>query len=130
MARKFFDDDFSYLPATFMPRNFHGLSNISENDNEYTIEVSAPGFKKEDIKIELENDVLKISSEIENKKEEKNEGYSRKEFYKSSFSRHFTIPNAVKKDGISASMKDGILMVTIPKNKTEKKSENLKISIK
>ena len=128
-ARKFFDNDFSYFPA-FESINSNGLSNISENDNEYIVELSAPGLKKEDIKIELENDVLKISSEIENKKEEKNDGYHRKEFYKSSFSRSFTIPKIIKREEISASMNDGILTVLIPKNKEEKKSENFKITIK
>lgn len=128
MARKFFNDDFNLYP-TFESRS-HGLSNISETDNEYVIEISAPGFKKDDVKIEIENDVLKISSDFEDEKEEKNDSYYKKEFYKSSFSRSFTLPKTVKKDEISATMTDGILTVNVPKNKEEKKNESIKISIK
>lgn len=126
-ARKFFDNDFNYLPA-FESRK-SGLSNISENENEYLIELSAPGLKKEDIKIELENDVLKISSDFQDQKEEKNDGYYRREFYRSSFERNFTVPKNVSRNDISATMVDGILNVTIPKNK-EEKPENVKITIK
>lgn len=128
LARKFFDNEFEYLPSSLIKNN--GLSNISENENEYLIELTAPGLKKEDIKIELENDVLKISSSIENNKEEKNENYYRREFYKSSFERNFAIPKGVNTDEISATMTDGILIVEIPKMKEEKKSEGIKISIK
>lgn len=128
MAGKFFNNDFIYHPA-FESRS-HGLSNISETDNEYIIELSTPGFKKDDVKIEIENDVLKISSDFEDKKEEKNDAYYKREFYKSSFSRSFTLPKTIKKDEISATMNDGILTVNVPKNKDEKKNENIKITIK
>ena len=127
LARRFFDNDFEYLPSTLGKNS--GLSNVSENEKEYLVEVSAPGLKKEDIKIEVENDVLKISSTVENEKEEKNEGYYRKEFFKSSFERNFSIPKGANKDEISATMTDGILNVVIPKLKEEKK-ENIKITIK
>ena len=129
-AKKFFDTDFNYLP-TFESKRSNGLSNILETEDEYQIEISAPGLKKEDIKIELENDVLKISSTVEDSKEEKNDGYYRREFFKSSFERNFTVPKGVKKDEISASMTDGILNVTIPKIKEEdKKKDTIQISIK
>ena len=126
-AKNFFDTNFDYLPT--LTRN-GGLSNVSENENEYLVEISAPGLKKEDIKIELENDVLKISSSVEDKKEEKNENYYRREFYKSSFERSFAIPKGVSKDEISATMDNGILIVEIPKITQEEKKENIKITIK
>ncbi len=129
MAKRFFDDDFDYYPPVFETRRNGGLSNVSENEKEYTIEISAPGLKKEDIKIDLDDNVLRISSEIEDKKEEKSEGYYRREFCKSSFQRSFTLPRLVDKENISASMSDGILNLTIPKIKEEKK-ESIKISIK
>jgi len=56
-TRKFFNNDFDYFPIFDSKRN-SGLSNISETETEYQLEISAPGLKKEDIKIELENDVL------------------------------------------------------------------------
>ena len=129
LARKFFDNDFDYYLPASLTRN-GGLSNVSENENEYLVEISAPGLKKEDIKIELENDVLKISSNVEDNKEEKNESYYRREFYKSSFERSFAIPKGVNKDEISATMDNGILIVEIPKLKQEEKKENIKITIK
>lgn len=130
LAKKFFNnDDFDFYPS-FETRRNSGLSNISENENEYVVEISAPGLKKEDIKIELENDILKISSDFEDQKEEKNDGYYRREFCRSSFERSFTLPNIVDKENISASMENGILSVSIPKLKEEKKKDSLKITIK
>lgn len=127
LAKKVFGNDFNYLPLV---ENGSGLSNVLENENEYRIELSAPGLKKDDIDIELENDVLKISSNFEDKKEENNEGYYRREFYKSSFERSFSVPKGVNRDDISATMDNGILIVSIPKLKEEKKNENVKITIK
>lgn len=130
LAKKFFNnDDFDFYPS-FETRRNSGLSNISENENEYVVEISAPGLKKEDIKIELENDILKISSDFEDQKEEKNDGYYRREFCRSSFERSFTLPKIIDKENISASMENGILSVSIPKLKEEKKKDSLKITIK
>ena len=129
LARKFFDDDFDYFP-TFEGKKQNGLSNIKENENEYLIDIVAPGVKKDDIKIEIENDILKISSNVEDSKEEKAENYYRKEFFKSSFERNFTLSKNADKENISASMTDGILNVVIPKIKEEKMKENIKITIK
>jgi HSP20 family protein len=97
----------AYLPAT----------NISENEKAFNIELSVPGFDKDDIKIEIEKDVLKISAQNEMKNEEKdeNEKVLRREFKKSSFTRSFTIPEDIDTDNISAVQKDGILQITLPK---------------
>ena len=129
LAKKFFDNDFNYIPF-FEGKNNGGLSNIIDNENEYLIELSAPGLKKEDIKIELDDDILRISSGMEDVKEETNDGYYKREFYKSRFERSFTIPKIANKNEISASMEDGILIVTILKLKEDKKSENVQIKIK
>lgn len=128
-AKRFFDNDFDYVPF-FGRNNGTGLSNILEKENEYQVELSAPGFKKDDIKIELENDMMKISSSVEDNKEETNEGFYRREFYKSSFERSFTIPKNANKEEISATLIDGILKVSIPKLKKEEIKENIKIQIK
>lgn len=129
-AKRFFgDDDVNYVTTLFEGRGNCGLINVYEKENEYSIELSAPGLKKEDIKIELNDDVLRISSVVEDKKEEKFDGYYRKEFRKSSFERSFTIPKDVVKNEISATMADGILVLTAPKFKEEKK-EGTTITIK
>jgi HSP20 family protein len=128
--KKFFgDDDANYVTTLFEGRGNCGLINVYEKENEYTIELSAPGLKKEDIKIELEENVLKISSTVEDKKEDNFDGYYRKEFRKSSFERSFQLPKDVAKNKISASMVDGILTLTAPKFKEEKK-ESTTITIK
>ena len=131
LARKFFDDDFLYVPSVNSDyKKNAGLSNILENGDKYLVEISAPGLKKENVKIELENDILKIYSNLEDSKEEKTENYYRREFFKSSFERNFIMPKNVDKEKISANMEDGILTVSIPKIKEEKKKENITITIK
>ena len=130
MAKKFFDNDFDYYPSVFETRRNSGLSNVSENEKEYTIEITAPGLKKDDIMIDIEDNVLRIASNIEDQKEESNDGYYRREFYKSSFQRNFNLPKLVDKENISATMSDGILSVSIPKIKEEERKDTLRISIK
>lgn len=95
--------------------------NIKENGNEFKIEVAAPGLKKEDFKITTENDMINISAEHEEKKEEKDENYTRKEYNYNSFSRSFILPENIKEEDIKAKYEDGILKLSFPK-KTETKS--------
>lgn len=131
-AKRFFDDNnIDYITTMFENRGNSGLINILDKDDEYLIEVSAPGLKKEDIKIDLEGNILKISSTVNDKKQSSIEGYIRKEFYRSSFERQFTIPKNVYKTEITATMTDGILTVSVPKIKeSEKSKETIKITIK
>lgn len=97
--------------ASFVPS-----VNIVENDKEWKLEVSAPGFSKEDFKINLEKEVLTVSAEhkAEDLKEEKN--YTRREFSFGSFSRSFRIKeNTVDVEKIGATYDNGILNITLPK---------------
>ena len=89
--------------------------NIKESPAAFEVEVAAPGFDKTDFKLELDHDVLTISSEkkIEENKEEKN--YSRREFSYQSFARSFTLPEIADGEKISAVYENGILHVEIPK---------------
>lgn len=103
--------------------------NIVEGDENFGIEVAAPGLAKNDFKINLENNVLTISSSREDKKEEKEGKYSRKEFSYSSFSRSFTLPESVEGDKITATHKDGILYVNIPKREEAKVKPAREIAI-
>lgn len=91
--------------------------NIKETEFDYQIELAAPGLKKESFKIELDNEVLSISSEISNEFEEKNENekYSRKEFSFTSFKRSFTLPQTVNRESIEANYENGILYLKLPK---------------
>ena len=93
-------------------------TNIVEADDHFDIQLAVPGKKKSDFTIEFEESILTISSETETKYTEKEGTFTRKEFGCNSFKRSFSIPETVSTDKISASYKDGILMVSLPK-KTE-----------
>jgi len=95
--------------------------NVSENTKDYKVSVAAPGMKKDDFKIDVEGDMLTISAETKNEKEEKDEKFSRKEYNYSSFSRSFTLPDAVNKEKIEATYENGVLQLVLPKTEETKK---------
>ena len=103
--------------------------NIKEDEKKYTLELAVPGIDKKDLKIDINEDVLTISSESRNEKEENKDGYKRKEFSYSSFCRSFYIPENVNRDNIEANYKDGILTVGLPKQEEEKSKISRQISI-
>lgn len=116
----FFDDFFIKdweMPATRLMRNNSAPAvNIRETDNEFLVELAAPGMKKDDFNVELNNELLTISAEVKNKNEVKEDNYTRREFRFNSFSRTFTLPHdLVNADKIKANYEDGILSIDIPK---------------
>ncbi|MDE1206761.1 Hsp20/alpha crystallin family protein [Tenacibaculum larymnensis] len=101
-----FSDTNTTLPAV----------NIKENENEFTVDVAAPGMNKEDFQVNLENDILTISSERKENKEDTNDNYTRKEYSYMSFKRSFTLPKGiVDSEKIKATYKNGELKINIPK---------------
>lgn len=101
--------------------------NITENENSYGISLELPGFSKEDIKIELNDGIISISSNVE----KTDENYVRKEFTQESFERGFYLPEDVDIENIEALMENGILTVTLNKIKElEVKTKVKKIDIK
>lgn len=105
--------------------------NIRETENSYQVEMAAPGMKKEDFKIELDNNILTISSEkTEEHEENEKEKYSRKEFSYQSFQRSFTLPKeVVDEERIEAHYTNGVLYLTIPKRESAKQKPPRKIEI-
>lgn len=95
--------------------------NVSEDDKSIMVEVVAPGFKKEDFKLNSDENVLTISAEARLETRGEDKDYSRREYSYSSFTRSFNLPDNVKKDKISASYSDGILNLTIPKAEAKTK---------
>jgi HSP20 family protein len=87
--------------------------NVSENEKSYKIEVAAPGMKKDDFKVKIENGIIHISAERKEEKEEKKKNYTRQEYNYSSFNRSFTLPDDVKEDDIKAHYEDGVLKLDI-----------------
>jgi len=101
--------------------------NIKEDSEGYEVEVAAPGFGKEDFKIELNNNVLTISSEKQEDNETKEgQSFTRREFSYQSFNRSFALPTTVESDKITAKYNNGILKISIPK-KEEVKPKPLKL---
>lgn len=94
--------------------------NIKENDKQFTIEFAAPGFKKDDFNIQVEENTLNISAEKKEEKNEETEKFTRKEFSYNSFSRSFTLPQTVDADKIDAKYADGILHLNISKKEEAK----------
>lgn len=104
--------------------------NVKETNDDFLIEVAAPGMNKNDFKVNFNKNVLTISSESKNEKDEKNENYTRREFSYKSFQRAFTIPeNVVNGEKISAKYNDGILEIILPKREEVKPQPAREIKI-
>ena len=130
LVDEFFNSDL--FPGFFGAETRYSMPavNITESKDEYKIDVAAPGLNKEDFKINLENNLLTISSEKTEDQESKDDKVMRKEFSYYSFSRSFTLPQTVNTDRIKATHKDGILQISIPKRDEakEKPSREIKVS--
>ena len=121
--QNFFDVEDFFSP--FWPaksRNFMPAVNVAEDSKQYSVDIVAPGFKKEDFKVNMENDTLTISAESRNASNETDKQYSRREYSYSSFTHSFKLPENVKDDSISAQYVDGVLKLTIPKSEEEVKA--------
>ena len=104
--------------------------NVHETDNDFIIELAAPGMSKKDFKISFNNNILSISSEIKTNKNETKGNYTRREFSYQSFKRSFTVPeNMVNGDKITAKYNDGILNVILPKREEMKPEPEREIKI-
>ena len=98
---------------------FTPVVNTREGEYAYHIDADLPGVKKEDIKVDVKDNVITISGERSNKEEVKEEDYHRIETSFGKFERSFTLPKGVDAENIEASNKDGVLEVIIPKLKSE-----------
>jgi len=95
--------------------------NVYEDKDDYRIEVAAPGLKKENFKLDLNQRVLSITSEkMGEQKEEQGGKFIRKEFSYNSFCRTFALPSSVNAEKISAKYEEGILTVLLPKKEEAK----------
>lgn len=94
--------------------------NISDNNKSFEVNIAVPGLKKKDIKIEVQDNCLVISSEKQYKNEDKSKNWVRKEYGYASFQRIFQLPENANPDDIKAKMKKGVLHITVGKNKNSK----------
>jgi len=114
----FVDDFFSspFLPAWF-PDDGRIKVDIRENEKEYIVEADLPGVKKDQINIELDNNILTIAVKNNEEVNVETENYIRKERRSSSYSRSFHVENIVE-DKIAARFKNGVLTIVLPKKKS------------
>jgi HSP20 family protein len=130
----FMDDFFATVPSIlhddFITPNFRSFTpvNIRETENDYVLDVVAPGFQKEDFKINLDNNTLTISAETKDETKNQSEKFIRKEYKQQSFSRSFTIDENIDAESISAKYVNGVLTLNLAK-KQEVKPQVKEISI-
>ncbi|MGC1204962.1 MAG: Hsp20/alpha crystallin family protein [Flavobacteriaceae bacterium] len=129
------DDIFNRgLPSVFTSNFNTGITlpkvNIKENADAFMVEMAVPGLKKSDFHIDIDNQVLSISTESKEENEHKEENYTRREFGYSSFKRTFTLPESVNDEKINASYNEGILSILLPKKEEakQKPARSIKIS--
>jgi len=127
MFNNFFDSDFDAFNLS--KRFTDPAANILEHGDSFDLEIAAPGLKKDDFQIHLENNVLTISSEMEDEKKEEGKNYTRKEFYYGSFSRAFTLPRSIDTEKIKADYDSGILKIHLPKKAEARLEEKKEIKI-
>jgi HSP20 family protein len=119
----FFQDDFfnSELPLFAWAKDYGFNSalipaaNIKEDEKEFLIELSVPGYSKKEIHLEVDNNLLQITGKREDETMDETENYTRREFSSGSFSRSFQLPESIKEDEITAKCNDGVLSVVLPK---------------
>ena len=126
----FMDEFFASVPSIlrddFITPSLSSFTpvNIRETENDYVLDVVAPGFQKEDFKIHLDNNTLTISVEKKEETENKNEKFVRKEYKQKSFSRSFTIDKNIDAENISAKYVNGVLTLNLAKK------QEVKLSVK
>ena len=126
MFQNFFESDFNDV---FTRKFTDPAANIIENQESFQLDLAAPGMKKDDFKINLENNILTISSEVENEKLEEGKNYTRNEFFYGSFTRSFTLPKTIDLEKITADYENGILKVMLPKKEEAKLEVKKEIKI-
>lgn len=126
MFQNFFESDFNDI---FNRKFSDPAANIIENPDSFQLDLAVPGMKKDDFKIHLENNILTISSEVEDEKQEEGKNYTRKEFSYVSFTRSFTLPKIIDLEKIGADYENGILKVLLPKKEEAKLDVKKEIKI-
>ena len=125
-SSNFFDSDRYFDAFSKETLNHQPAVNINETEKELVIELVAPGLKKEDFKIFVENEMITISVE---KEEGEMEHFIKHEFNYSSFSRSFTLPEKIIKEGVKAKYENGILQIHLFKSGENPPKPKLEIKV-
>lgn len=118
--KSMFGDYAHYVPSV----------NIKESEKQFGIELSAPGFEKEDFKLKVEDNVLTVSGEHKTEKKEEGKNFLRKEFNYGSFSRSFNLGDLISEEKIDAKYENGILKIELPKSEKNisKNAKEIKVA--
>jgi HSP20 family protein len=126
---KFFEDDDWLVPAFSRLSIGKPAMDVKETDKEIIAEVEIPGFDPEKVEVLVKDGVLKIKGTMDEKKEEKEKGYWRREIRRGSFERMMRLPTTVKENAVKATYEKGILKIVMPKTEA-KPSSKVKIQLK
>lgn len=132
-----FFSPFDELFGNVFPAGFAGVSrefvpsvNVRETEKAYVVELQAPGFEKKNLSIDFEGDYFSISGSTEESKEQKEEKFTRREFFSGSFKRTFSVPEDADADKADAAYENGILRITLPKREITNEASAKKIEIR
>lgn len=123
----FFNTDFMPKASATAP-----AINVMESDSDYTVELAAPGLKKDDFKVDINDEgnlVIKMEQKAENKEEDKSRHYLRREFSYSKYEQTLILPDDVEKELITAKVDNGVLTVDLPKTAAAQKKPARQIEI-
>ncbi len=120
-----FDNLFTGLPGSYSYSAYNSETlqpkvNIKQGADEYVIELALPGYAKEDLNIQLDQEVLTVSSEVKKGEETGDQHFTRKEFSLRSFKKVFHLPEDTDAEKVVANCKDGILSIRVPKKEEAK----------
>ena len=115
LLENFWNTDGLIEDRLFGPRASAPSVNIQDFEHSIIVEMAAPGLRKDDFSVDLQNGVLRIEAETKQEDEEKTDSYTRREFAYNGFSRSFSLPEYVKQDDINATYENGILRLVLKK---------------
>jgi HSP20 family protein len=116
----FFNNFENQFRRSLLSRNeidFYPLLDVSETDSYYTVDLDIPGVKKEDINVNVDNNILTIRGKKEMDKERKDSNYYSRERFYGDFRRSMALPSGVNTDKIDADFNNGVLTIKMPKDK-------------
>ena len=125
----FFNTDDFLKDRFWLNRMDEPALNIKESDDDFEIELAAPGYSKKDFEVNIDNGYLNISAKKSSSKEEKDDDYTCKEFSYDSFERSLLLPDSIEDEKVKATYKDGILKFNLTKKEEAKKHSPKMIEI-
>ena len=135
---EFFDDDFPMIPMRSIRNPLYGKNaknlmktDVRETDNTYELDIDLPGFKKDEVQLDLKDGYLTISAAkgLDKDQEDKKGKYIRQERYVGACSRSFFVGEGIEPQDVSAKFEDGILRVSLPKQVKKELPRNSTIAI-